>query len=94
MTWVLVKSLDDHALFLCTNMDTLYSNRCYTTSTACCSAADMGLERGCLFYTLPEDQTLYAFEVEDNATTVIMPCLELLTPWFLPTWIDMPTTEN
>ncbi|KAI3871446.1 hypothetical protein MKW92_039436 [Papaver armeniacum] len=54
----------------------------------------MGLERGCLFYTLPEDQTLYTFEVEDNATTVILPCLELPTPWFLPTWMMMPTTEN
>ncbi|KAI3966237.1 hypothetical protein MKW92_052080, partial [Papaver armeniacum] len=54
----------------------------------------MGLERGCLFYTLLGDQTLYAFEVEDSATTVIMPCLELPNPWFPPTWIMMPTTEN
>ncbi|XP_026438177.1 uncharacterized protein LOC113336723 [Papaver somniferum] len=94
MTWVLLKSLDDHVLFLCINMDTLDSRKCYSTTTACCSAADMGLERGCLFYTLLEDQTLYTFEVEDNATTVIMPCLKLPTPWFLPTWIMMPTTVN
>ncbi|RZC50595.1 hypothetical protein C5167_019021, partial [Papaver somniferum] len=94
MTWVLLKTLDDHVLFLCINMDTLESKRCYSTSTACCSAADMGLERGCLFYTLLEDQTLYTFEVEDNATTIIMPCLKLPTPWFLPTWIMMPTTVN
>ncbi|KAI3969969.1 hypothetical protein MKW92_007853, partial [Papaver armeniacum] len=95
MTWVLLKSLDDHVLFLCSNMDTLDSRKCYSTSTACCSAADMGLERGCLFYTLLEDQTLYMFEVEDNATTVIMPCSKLPTPWFPPTWMVMPpTTEN
>ncbi|KAI3899108.1 hypothetical protein MKW92_052305, partial [Papaver armeniacum] len=94
MAWVLLKSLDDHVLFLCINMDTLDSRKCYSTSTACCSAADMGLEKGCLFYTLPEDQTLYAFEVEDSATTVIMPCLKLPTPWFLPTWIMIPTTVN
>ncbi|KAI3978233.1 hypothetical protein MKX01_013064 [Papaver californicum] len=96
MTWVLLKTLDDHVLFLCTNMDSLdiYSRKCFSTSTACCSAADMGLERGCLFYTLPEDQTLYTFELEDNTTTVIMPCLKLPTPWFLPTWIMMPTTES
>ncbi|RZC89738.1 hypothetical protein C5167_035733, partial [Papaver somniferum] len=92
MTWVLLKTLDDHVLFLCINTDTLESRKCYSTSTACCSAADMGLERGCLFYTLLEDQTLYTFEVEDNATTIIMPCLKLPTPWFLPTWIMMPTT--
>ncbi|KAI3928506.1 hypothetical protein MKW98_024107 [Papaver atlanticum] len=94
MTWVLLKTLDDHVLFLCINMDTLESKKCYSSSTACCSAADMGLERGCLFYTLLEDQTLYTFEVEDNATTIIMPCLKLPTPWFLPTWIMMPTTVN
>ncbi|KAI3966235.1 hypothetical protein MKW92_052078 [Papaver armeniacum] len=52
MTWVLLKSLEDHVLFLCSNMDILDSRKCYSTSTACCSAADMGLERGCLFYTL------------------------------------------
>ncbi|RZC50075.1 hypothetical protein C5167_018499 [Papaver somniferum] len=94
MTWVLLKSLGEHVLFLSSNMDILDSRKCYSTSTACCSAADMGLERGCLFYTLPEDQTLYAFEVEENATTVIMPCLKLPAPWFMPTWIMMPSTEN
>ncbi|KAI3900178.1 hypothetical protein MKW92_047479 [Papaver armeniacum] len=96
MTWVLLKSLDDHVLFLCTNMDMLdlYSRKCYSTSSAYCSAADMGLERGCLFYTLPGDQTLYVYEVEDNATTIILPCLEIPTPCFMPIWIMMPTTEN
>ncbi|KAI3934160.1 hypothetical protein MKW92_043152, partial [Papaver armeniacum] len=96
MTWVLLKSLDDHVLFLSTNMDMLdlYSRKCYSTSSAYCSAADMGLERGCLFYTLPEDQTLYVYEVEDSGTSVILPCLELPTPWFLPTWIMMPTAVD
>ncbi|KAI3830477.1 hypothetical protein MKW98_030640 [Papaver atlanticum] len=72
----------------------LTSRKCYLASSVYCSAADMGLERGCLFYTLSEDQTLYIFEVEDNATTVIMPRLKLPTSWFLPTWIMMPTTAN
>ncbi|KAI3860107.1 hypothetical protein MKX03_033807, partial [Papaver bracteatum] len=96
MTWVLFKSLDDHVLFLCINNDPddLASRKCYSSSSAYCSAADMGLERGCLFYTLPEDQTLYIFEVEDNATTVFFPCLTLPVPWFLPTWIVMPITVN
>ncbi|KAI3830516.1 hypothetical protein MKW98_030679 [Papaver atlanticum] len=98
MTWVLLKSLGDHVLFLGTNMDTCTTDvdliRCYSTSSACCSAADMGLQRGCLFYTLPEYQTLYVYEVGDSATTVILPCLKLPTPWFLPTWIMIPTTEN
>ncbi|KAI3939926.1 hypothetical protein MKW98_029702 [Papaver atlanticum] len=94
LSWVLLKSLDDHVLFLCISMDTGLSRKCYSTSSACCSAADMGLERGCLFYTLLEDQTLHIFELEDSGTTAILPCLKLPTPWFLPTWIMMPTTVN
>ncbi|KAI3844352.1 hypothetical protein MKW92_026371 [Papaver armeniacum] len=94
MTWVLLKTLDDHVLFLSISMDILDTRKCYSTSAASCSAVNMGLERGCLFYTLLDDQTLYTFEVEESATTVIKPCLELPTPWFLPTWIMMPTTEN
>ncbi|KAI3956861.1 hypothetical protein MKX01_000895 [Papaver californicum] len=88
MTWVLLKSVDDHVLFLGTDMDRedLTSRKCYSTSSAYCSAADMGLERGCLFYTLHEDQSF--------ATTVIVPCLKFLAPLFLPTWIMIPTTEN
>ncbi|XP_026449077.1 uncharacterized protein LOC113349328 [Papaver somniferum] len=96
MTWVLLKSLGDHVLFMCTNKEAvdLYSSKCYSTSSASCSVADMGLERGCLFYTLPEDQTLYVYEVEDSGTTTILPCLHLPTPWFQPTWMMMPTTVD
>ncbi|KAI3898594.1 hypothetical protein MKW92_051460, partial [Papaver armeniacum] len=92
MAWVLLKSMDDHVLFLCINVDLCSKKRRY--STAYCSAVDMGLERGCLFYTLPKDQTLYVFEVEDGGTTVILPCAKLPTPWFLPTWVMMPTPVN
>ncbi|KAI3939923.1 hypothetical protein MKW98_029699 [Papaver atlanticum] len=94
LSWVLLKNLDDHVLFLCISMDTGLSRKCYSTSTACFSASDMDLERGCLFYTLPEDETLHIFELEDSDTTAILPCLKLSTPWFLPTWIMMPTTVN
>ncbi|OVA08170.1 Protein of unknown function DUF295 [Macleaya cordata] len=76
-----VKSLGDHVLFL------------GRSTTASCSAAELGLTRGCLFYTLPKDQTLYIFDIEDNATTVYLPCLKLPTPWFSPDWmLMMPTT--
>ncbi|KAI3979365.1 hypothetical protein MKX01_001557 [Papaver californicum] len=54
----------------------------------------MGLPRGCWFYTERRaDQSLYKFEVEDNSTTVILPCLKLPTPWISPSWIMMPMTS-
>ncbi|KAI3997622.1 hypothetical protein MKX01_011039, partial [Papaver californicum] len=94
LSWVLLKNLDDHVLFFCISMDDGLSRKCYSTSTASCLEAEMGLERGCLYYTLTEDPTLHIFEFEDDGTTAILPCLKLPTPWFLPTWIMMPTTVN
>ncbi|KAI3935880.1 hypothetical protein MKX01_004607 [Papaver californicum] len=46
LSWVLLKNLDDHVLFLCISMDDGLSRKCYSTSTASCSAVEMGLERG------------------------------------------------
>ncbi|OVA04496.1 Protein of unknown function DUF295 [Macleaya cordata] len=78
MAWEEVKSLGDHVLFL------------GQKTTASCSATELGLTKGCLYYTLPEDQSLYKFQVEDNCTEVILPCLKLPTPWFPPEWMMMP----
>ncbi|XP_026380818.1 uncharacterized protein LOC113275502 isoform X3 [Papaver somniferum] len=78
MQWEVVNCLGDHVLFIGSN------------TTACCSAAEVGLERGCLYYTLAEDQSLYKFEVESTGNSVILPCLKLPTPWFYPNWIMVP----
>ncbi|OVA04481.1 Protein of unknown function DUF295 [Macleaya cordata] len=80
MAWEKVKSFGDHVLFLGKN------------TKSSCSAAELGLTRGCLYYTLPKDQSLYKFEVEDNGFTVILPCMTLPTPWFSADWMMMPTT--
>ncbi|XP_026450243.1 F-box/kelch-repeat protein At1g57790-like [Papaver somniferum] len=79
MQWKEVSSFGDHVLF---------SGK---STTACCSAAELGFNRGCLYYTLPEDQSLYKFELEGTGT-VTLPCLKLPTPCFSSDWIMMPTT--
>ncbi|KAI3934489.1 hypothetical protein MKW98_005434, partial [Papaver atlanticum] len=81
MEWKEVSSFGDHVLFSGNN------------TTACCSAAELGFNRGCLYYTLPEDQSLYKFEFDDTGTS-ILPCLKLPTPWFSSGWIMMPTTSR
>ncbi|XP_026413374.1 uncharacterized protein LOC113309181 isoform X2 [Papaver somniferum] len=78
MSWKEVSSLGDTVLFLGEN------------SNACCSASELGLSKGCLFYTYPQDQYLYKFDVEDKCITTILPCLELPTPFFALNWIMMP----
>ncbi|KAI3995843.1 hypothetical protein MKX01_020378 [Papaver californicum] len=78
MSWVEVNSLGDTVLFLGEN------------TNACCSAAELGLSKGYLYYTFPGDQSLYMFDVEDKCTTTILPCSKLPTPCFSSLWIMMP----
>ncbi|XP_026449192.1 uncharacterized protein LOC113349430 [Papaver somniferum] len=79
MAWVEVRSLGDDVLFI------------GRQTRAFCSAADMALKRGCVFYTLPNDKSLYIFEVEDDGITVVLPFSKLPTPWFSGDWIMIPT---
>ncbi|XP_026453642.1 uncharacterized protein LOC113354560 isoform X3 [Papaver somniferum] len=62
MEWKVVNNLGDHVLFIGQH------------TRVCCSAVELGLSRGCLYYTLPEDQRLYKFEVESAGDSVILPC--------------------
>ncbi|XP_026412886.1 uncharacterized protein LOC113308635 [Papaver somniferum] len=78
MSWEEVNRLGDTVLFLG------QSTKCF------CSAAALGLSKGCLYYTLPEDQSLYMFDVEDKCTTTILPCSNLPTPCYSSQWIMMP----
>ncbi|XP_026444720.1 uncharacterized protein LOC113345069 isoform X2 [Papaver somniferum] len=78
MSWEDVNSFGDTVLFLGKN------------TNAYCSAAELGLSKGYLYYTLPKDQSLYMFDVEDKCTTTILPCSNLPTPWYSLQWIMMP----
>ncbi|RZC63177.1 hypothetical protein C5167_024950 [Papaver somniferum] len=82
MSWVEVNSLGDKVLFLGEN------------TNACCSAAELDLSKGCLYYTLLKDKSLYMFDVEDKCITTILPCSKLPTPWFSSEWIMMPLTVS
>ncbi|KAI3944284.1 hypothetical protein MKW98_016514, partial [Papaver atlanticum] len=54
MSWVEVTSLDDHVFFL--NRDTQLS----------CSAKELGFMRGCVYFTQPNEMSLYKYDLEDN----------------------------
>ncbi|KAI3903501.1 hypothetical protein MKW98_032155 [Papaver atlanticum] len=77
MEWKVVNCLGNHVLFAGRN-------------TAYCFVSDLGLARGCLYYTLPADQSLYKFDIEDTAESVILPCPKMPTPWFSSSWITLP----
>ncbi|KAI3853595.1 hypothetical protein MKW98_025112 [Papaver atlanticum] len=78
LEWKEVTSLGDHVLFI------------GTKGTTSCSAAEAGIARGCLYFTLEEDLSMYKFEVESTSNSAILPCLKLPAPWFSPDWIMIP----
>ncbi|XP_026419619.1 F-box/kelch-repeat protein At1g57790-like [Papaver somniferum] len=78
MEWKEVNSLGDHVLFI------------GTKGTAVCSAAEVGFAKGCLYFTLEENQSLCKFEVESTSNSAILPCLNLPAPWGLADWIMIP----
>ncbi|OVA01301.1 Protein of unknown function DUF295 [Macleaya cordata] len=82
MSWVKVESLGDHVLFI---------GKC---TTASCVAAEMGLTRGCVFFTQPNDKSLYTFDLEGDSISVVVPCPNLPTPWSSPDWVMMPTVTR
>ncbi|OVA01299.1 Protein of unknown function DUF295 [Macleaya cordata] len=82
MAWEEVKSLGDHVLFL------------GERTTASCSAAELGLTRGCVYFTQPNDMKLYTFDLEDNTITMSLPCPNLPRPWLSPDWLIMPMTAR
>ncbi|KAI3849262.1 hypothetical protein MKX03_001661, partial [Papaver bracteatum] len=86
MSWKKVDSFDGKVLFV------------GSKTSFCCSAADLGLTKGCIYYLEAIDQSLYKFEIEDNCTTAILQFLPDLklpkTPWgFTLGWIMMPTSS-
>ncbi|KAI3950140.1 hypothetical protein MKW98_008585, partial [Papaver atlanticum] len=54
------------------------------------NVSELGISKGYLYYTLPEDQSLYMFDVEDKCTMTSLPCSKLPTSWFSSQWIMMP----
>ncbi|XP_026393165.1 F-box protein At3g56470-like [Papaver somniferum] len=77
MQWKVVNSLRNRVLFV-------------GSKTAYCFISELGLTRGCLYYTLPEDHGLYKFDVENATDSVILPCPEIPTPGLSSYWITLP----
>ncbi|KAI3949250.1 hypothetical protein MKW92_030571 [Papaver armeniacum] len=75
-----VKSMGDHVFFLGKN------------NVLSCSAAELGFTKGCLYFTLPDEMSLYIYEIEDNSMLLSLPCPDVPSPWFSSSWLLIPTT--
>ncbi|XP_026439809.1 uncharacterized protein LOC113338645 isoform X2 [Papaver somniferum] len=80
MSWVEVKSLDDHVLFLS------------HSSALCCSTKELGFSRGCVYFTQIEEMSLYKYDLENKSIMLSLPCPDLPKPWFPPEWLMIPST--
>ncbi|KAI3849663.1 hypothetical protein MKW98_026577 [Papaver atlanticum] len=80
MSWVEVKSLDDHVLFLS------------HSSALCCSTKELGFSRGCVYFTQIEEMSFYKYDLEDKSLLLSLPCPDLPQPWLSPEWLMISTT--
>ncbi|KAI3937199.1 hypothetical protein MKW92_053150, partial [Papaver armeniacum] len=81
MAWEEVKSLDDYVFFLS-----------YNTQLSCL-ASDLGLSKGCVYFTQRGEMSLYKYQVEDDSILLSLPCLDLPAPWYTPEWMMISATQ-
>lgn len=84
LTWEEVKILKDYVFFISYFSDTQLS----------CLASDLGLSKGCVYFTLKCDLSLYKYDLEDESILLSLPCLDIPTPWMSPRWLLIPTTSR
>ncbi|KAI3873865.1 hypothetical protein MKW98_001514, partial [Papaver atlanticum] len=75
MAWEEVKSLDDYVFFL--GHDNQLS----------CLASEMGLSKGCVYFTRHGEINLYKYDLEDKSVLHCLPCPHLPTPWSSADWL-------
>ncbi|KAI3894453.1 hypothetical protein MKW92_017641, partial [Papaver armeniacum] len=84
LTWEEMKILKDHVFFISYFHDTLLS----------CLASDLGLSKGCVYFTLKCDLSLYKYDLEDESILLSLLCLDIPTPWMSPRWLMIPATSR
>ncbi|KAI8552815.1 hypothetical protein RHMOL_Rhmol06G0297400 [Rhododendron molle] len=77
LIWERVESLKDRVFFVCNQ----YAVSCPAIST------DQVGEATCVYFSLVEDKSLYAYNIEDDSISVSLPCPSLPTPWKSPVWV-------
>lgn len=76
VTWERVDNAKDRAFFLC--------NR-YAIS---CPATDPDQVRGnCVYFPGYTDRDLCMYDIADGSISLLLPCLNLSTPWKSPFWV-------
>ncbi|XP_057956343.1 uncharacterized protein LOC131149686 [Malania oleifera] len=75
MTWVEVKSLDDRILFLGRNC------------SVSCPATETETQGNHIFFTEPEEKSLYSYNIEEASISAYMSWRDKPTPWHRPIWV-------
>ncbi|KAI3949021.1 hypothetical protein MKW98_021627 [Papaver atlanticum] len=83
LTWEEVKILNDYVFFIG-----------YRDTRLSCLASDLGLTKGCVYFTLKCDLSLYMYDLEDESISLSLPCPDTPAPWLSPRWLIIPTPSR
>ncbi|XP_057951021.1 uncharacterized protein LOC131145857 [Malania oleifera] len=81
MKWVEVKGLKDRMLFLS------------PYGCVSCPATETGTQGNRIYFTIPEDKSLYSFNMEQQNVSAYLPWPDLPEPWYPPAWV-MPDADG
>ncbi|KAI3859512.1 hypothetical protein MKW98_027109 [Papaver atlanticum] len=82
MAWEEVNSLNDYVFFLSKD------------SQLCCLASELGLPKGCVYFTQLGEISLYKYDLEDKSVLLCLPCPDLPTPWSSSEWLMIRRIGN
>ncbi|XP_026432841.1 uncharacterized protein LOC113330201 isoform X2 [Papaver somniferum] len=82
MTWEEMKSMDDRIFFLGGH------------TQLSCLASDLGLAKGCVYFTQAKEMSLYKYDLEDDSILLSFPCPNLPAPWYPPKWLMISATPR
>ncbi|XP_050221463.1 uncharacterized protein LOC126671720 [Mercurialis annua] len=77
--WVEVKSIGDRAFFITAGLR--------TPTNFSCSTKHSNIRGNTIYFTLPQDKTLYAFHLEEESITTYMPCPAPQSDCSRPIWL-------
>lgn len=83
--WIRIKRMNDLAIFIG-----------FAGQIIACSTKETGMQGNAIYFTLPEDRSLYKYDLESGNLEAHLPCPDVKHKWSQPNWIlpQLPRTSR